>query len=178
MAAPGLIAVLAVRPRHRLTVLVVQARPLIAPAVLPRLATRALRGRLHEDAVVLAGHALQASQEADMMHDALRGDATGAMIAGQNKDLKALDEADKDFAEHAALIGEKIDRNRKVDLGPDVAARLVRWALVKDYGLDFPYRSPEFKSLEITGAKALVTLDCFDSSLYAFDTPAPVGFAI
>jgi sialate O-acetylesterase len=60
----------------------------------------------------------------------------------------------------------------------DVAARLVRWALVKDYGLDFPYRSPEFKSLEITGAKALVTLDCFDSSLYAFDTPAPVGFAI
>jgi diacylglycerol kinase family enzyme len=28
----------------------------VRPAVLPRLATRALRGRLHEDAVVLAGH--------------------------------------------------------------------------------------------------------------------------
>jgi diacylglycerol kinase family enzyme len=30
----------------------------VRPAVLPRLATRALRGRLHEDAVVLAGHDL------------------------------------------------------------------------------------------------------------------------
>ena len=31
----------------------------------------------------------------------------------------------------------------------DVAARLVRWALVKDYGMKLPYRSPEFKMLNL-----------------------------
>jgi len=60
----------------------------------------------------------------------------------------------------------------------DVAARLVRWALVKDYGLKLPYRSPEFKSLAITGSKALVTLDCFDSTLRPFDVDEARGFAI
>lgn len=60
----------------------------------------------------------------------------------------------------------------------DVAARLVRWALVKDYGLKFPYRSPEFKSLEIAGNKAIVTLDYFGSSLRPFDVTDAVGFAI
>lgn len=60
----------------------------------------------------------------------------------------------------------------------DVAARLVRWALVKDYGLKFPYRSPEFKSMEIKGAKAVVTLDCFGSFLRPFDVLEARGFAI
>ena len=60
----------------------------------------------------------------------------------------------------------------------DVAARLVRWALVKDYGFKFPYRSPEFKSLEIAGNKAIVTLDYFGSNLRPFDVAEAVGFAI
>lgn len=60
----------------------------------------------------------------------------------------------------------------------DVAARLVRWALVKDYGLKFPYRSPEFKSLEITGNKAVVTLDYFGSNLRPFDVAEAIGFAV
>lgn len=59
-----------------------------------------------------------------------------------------------------------------------VAARLVRWALAQDYGKKFPHRSPEFKSLAIDGAKALVTFDCFGGQLYAFDEPAVRGFAI
>jgi sialate O-acetylesterase len=60
----------------------------------------------------------------------------------------------------------------------DVASRLVRWALVKDYGLNFPYRSPEFKSIEIAGNKATVTIDCFGSSLRTFDVTEVRGFAI
>ncbi len=59
-----------------------------------------------------------------------------------------------------------------------VAARLVRWALVQDYGMKLPYRSPEFKSLAITGDKALVTFDCFGGQLYAFDETTVRGFAI
>jgi sialate O-acetylesterase len=44
-----------------------------------------------------------------------------------------------------------IDAGEGKDIHPKdkytVASRLVRWALVKDYGLKFPYRSPEFKSM-------------------------------
>lgn len=75
-----------------------------------------------------------------------------------------------------------IDLGEGKDIHPknkhDVAARLVRWALVKDYGLRFPYRSPEFKSLELSGAKATVTFDCFGSSLRPFDVNEAIGFAV
>jgi sialate O-acetylesterase len=75
-----------------------------------------------------------------------------------------------------------IDLGEGRDIHPrnkhDVAARLVRWALVKDYGMKLPYRSPEFKSLALAGNKATVTLDCFGSSLRPFDVPEAVGFAI
>jgi len=75
-----------------------------------------------------------------------------------------------------------IDLGEGKDIHPknkhDVAARLVRWALVKDYGMRFPYRSPEFKSLEISGNTATVTFDCFGSSLRPFGVNEAVGFAV
>jgi sialate O-acetylesterase len=74
-------------------------------------------------------------------------------------------------------LGEGKDIHPKNKYG--VAARLVRWALVKDYGLKFPYRSPEFSKLEINGGKAVVTLDLFGSSaLRPFDVADAVGFAV
>ena len=60
----------------------------------------------------------------------------------------------------------------------DVAARLVRWALVKDYGMTLPYRSPEYKSMTVEGSKATITLDTFGSSLRPFDVADARGFAI
>ncbi len=60
----------------------------------------------------------------------------------------------------------------------DVAARLARWALVKDYGMKFTYRSPQFQSLTITGNRAIITLDMFDTKLRPFDVGEPRGFAI
>lgn len=75
-----------------------------------------------------------------------------------------------------------IDLGEGKDIHPrnkhDVAARLVRWALVKDYGMKFPYRSPEYKSVQIVGNKATVTLDCFGSKLRPFDVTEARGFAI
>lgn len=66
-----------------------------------------------------------------------------------------------------------IDLGEGKDIHPrnkrDIASRLVRWALVQDYGLKFPYRSPEFKNLQIVGNKATLTIDCFGSTLRAFD---------
>ncbi|MEO6245600.1 MAG: sialate O-acetylesterase, partial [Opitutaceae bacterium] len=75
-----------------------------------------------------------------------------------------------------------IDLGEGKDIHPrnkhDVASRLVRWALVKDYGLKFPFRSPEYQSVEITGNKATVTIDCFGSTLRAFDVTDAKGFAV
>ncbi|MBC8126322.1 MAG: sialate O-acetylesterase [Gloeobacteraceae cyanobacterium ES-bin-144] len=75
-----------------------------------------------------------------------------------------------------------IDIGEGKDIHPknkaDVAARLVRWPLVKDYGMKLLYRSPEFESLKIDGAKALVTIDCFGSSLRPFDLAEARGFAV
>ncbi|NOT95698.1 MAG: sialate O-acetylesterase [Nitrospira sp.] len=75
-----------------------------------------------------------------------------------------------------------IDLGEGKDIHPknkhDVAARLVRWALVKDYGKTMPYHSPEFKNVTITGDKALVTIDCFGSNLRPFEVAEARGFAI
>lgn len=75
-----------------------------------------------------------------------------------------------------------IDLGEARDIHPrnkhDVAARLVRWALVNDYGFKMNYRSPEFKSLQIEGAKAVVTVDCHGSHLRTFDVDEVQGFAI
>ncbi|RBP41323.1 sialate O-acetylesterase [Roseimicrobium gellanilyticum] len=60
----------------------------------------------------------------------------------------------------------------------DVAARLVRWALAKDYGIKIAYRSPELKSHEIKGNKVTVTVDCFGSGLRTVDVNDVKGFAI
>jgi sialate O-acetylesterase len=75
-----------------------------------------------------------------------------------------------------------IDLGEGKDIHPrnkhDVAARLVRWALVKDYGMKLPFRSPEFQSLIITSNKATVNIDCFGSKLRPFGVEEAKGFAI
>jgi sialate O-acetylesterase len=75
-----------------------------------------------------------------------------------------------------------IDLGEARDIHPrnkyDVASRLVRWALVKDYGMKFPYRSPELKSSAFEGNKATITIDCFGSTLRSFDVTEVKGFAI
>ncbi len=75
-----------------------------------------------------------------------------------------------------------IDLGEGKDIHPrnkhDVAARLARWALVKDYGMTLPYRSPELKESVVQGNKVVVTLDCFGSEARAFDVQEARGFAI
>jgi sialate O-acetylesterase len=75
-----------------------------------------------------------------------------------------------------------IDLGEGRDIHPrnkhDVAARLVRWPLAKDYGMKMPYRSPEYKSMDVHENGVTVTFDCFGSSLRAFDVPEVRGFAV
>ena len=60
----------------------------------------------------------------------------------------------------------------------DVAGRLVRWALVKDYGMKFVHRSPELKECTFDGGKARVTLELFGSKLRPFDVLEARGFVL
>ena len=75
-----------------------------------------------------------------------------------------------------------IDLGEAKDIHPknkrDVAERLVRWPLVKEYGIKLPYRSPEFKTAVFDGGKATVTLDTFGSSIQTFDVAEARGFAV
>ncbi len=75
-----------------------------------------------------------------------------------------------------------IDLGEANDIHPknkrDVAERLARWALAKDYGMKLPYRSPEFKAAEFSKGKADVTLDTFGSSLRTVDVSDVKGFVL
>lgn len=75
-----------------------------------------------------------------------------------------------------------IDLGEGKDIHPknkrDVAERLARWALAKDYGIQIPYRSPEFKELKADGNKARVTFDHVGAGLKTFDVEEVRGFTI
>jgi len=73
-------------------------------------------------------------------------------------------------------IGEGKDihpRNKQ-----DVAKRLARWALAKDYGISVPCQSPTFVSKSREGSKIVLTFDHVDGGFRPFDVNEPRGFTI
>lgn len=73
-------------------------------------------------------------------------------------------------------LGEAVDIHPKNKL--DVGKRLARWALAKDYGVKIVYQSPQYKSMETEGNKAILTFDHVGGGLDLFDINTPVGFTI
>jgi len=76
-----------------------------------------------------------------------------------------------------------IDLGEASDIHPknkqDVANRLARWALAKDYGFDkLVYRSPVYASMEAADGAITVTFDHVGGGLDTFDFKELVGFAI
>jgi sialate O-acetylesterase len=76
-----------------------------------------------------------------------------------------------------------LDLGEAADIHPrdkrDVAERLARWALARDYGQKLVYRSPEYQSVAITGSQAVLTFDLFGSEkLRAHDAAELKGFAV
>jgi sialate O-acetylesterase len=75
-----------------------------------------------------------------------------------------------------------IDLGETQDIHPrnkqDVAKRLARWALARDYGIDVPYQSPTYKAMEKQGNKIVLTFDHVGAGLKPFDVGSPHGFAI
>ncbi|MFM9917450.1 MAG: methyl-accepting chemotaxis protein [Rhizobacter sp.] len=62
------------------------------------------------DGAIQAGSALQASQSADMMHDAVRGDAELAYIGALDKSPERIVEAKAGLAEHAKTFEEALSK--------------------------------------------------------------------
>lgn len=75
-----------------------------------------------------------------------------------------------------------IDTGEGKDIHPknkyDVARRLARWALANEYGFDIPFRSPQFKSMEIRGQEVILTFEHIGAGWRPFDVPDPRGFAV
>ncbi|MCM8536464.1 MAG: sialate O-acetylesterase [Lentisphaeraceae bacterium] len=70
-------------------------------------------------------------------------------------------------------LGEDKDIHPRKKL--QIAKRLVRWALVKDYGFKLTYSSPMYKSHETKGNKIIVTLD---QEVKTIDVRDVLGFTI
>lgn len=75
-----------------------------------------------------------------------------------------------------------IDVGEGKDIHPrnkqDVAKRLARWALARDYGVQVPYHSPQFKSMEKQEGRLVLTFDHVGGGLKTFDVGEPRGFAV
>lgn len=70
--------------------------------------------------------------------------------------------------------GKDIHPMNKVDVG----RRLARWALAKDYKVNIPFHSPQYKSMEKQPGKIVLTFDHVDGGWRPFDVNEPRGFSI
>jgi methyl-accepting chemotaxis protein len=72
-----------------------------------------------DDAVGM-GMALQSSQEADMMHDAVRGDVLLALFGAINKDNAQLEEAQKGLKEHSENFNKALEKLQTLPISSEV----------------------------------------------------------
>lgn len=75
-----------------------------------------------------------------------------------------------------------VDLGESADIHPrnkqDVAKRLARWALAKQYGFEIAYQSPLYRSVTFSQGKATVEFQHVGRGLDTFDVKEPVGFTI
>ncbi|MBK7005595.1 MAG: HAMP domain-containing protein [Burkholderiales bacterium] len=80
------------------------------------------------------GSALQSSQEADMMHDAIRGDVLLALVGATNADAKQIEESQKDLAAHAETFTKALQAITELPVAPEIKALVAETLpLVKTY---------------------------------------------
>ena len=83
---------------------------------------------------VSMGVALQNSQEADMMHDAVRGDVLLALMGTTSKDAKQIDEAQKDLVTHTEKFSKALQVLEDLPISPEVKDVVLKTLpLVKQY---------------------------------------------
>lgn len=95
-----------------------------------------------------------------------------------------LREAQTRTVNEVANTGQAVitDLGQANDIHPrekrDVAERLARWALAKDYGYDIHYRSPEYREMKIDAANVVLSFDHVGGGLDTDDINQPLGFAV
>ncbi|WP_114998281.1 methyl-accepting chemotaxis protein [Xanthomonas campestris] len=108
---------------HMLGVLVLVA--VIALLALGGVGYGGQRGLLDEiTAQVTSSDALRNHMQADMMHDALRGDVTTALLAASRKDAQAITAARASLGEHADDFRQSLAANRALPLEPALRKEL------------------------------------------------------
>ncbi|MDL5366902.1 methyl-accepting chemotaxis protein [Xanthomonas sp. NCPPB 2654] len=75
-------------------------------------------------AQVTSSDALRNHMQADMMHDALRGDVTTALLAGSRQDDAGIKAARASLVEHAAEFRQALADSRKLPLDPSLRTEL------------------------------------------------------
>jgi methyl-accepting chemotaxis protein len=73
-----------------------------------------------------SGLALQASQEADMMHDAVRGDVLLALFGALSQNTDQVAEAQKGLQEHTAVFAKNLDFLESLPISAEVKAMVVK----------------------------------------------------
>ncbi|QDL56787.1 HAMP domain-containing protein [Rhodoferax aquaticus] len=68
--------------------------------------------------------ALQASQEADMMHDAIRGDVFLALLGAAKTDAAQVAEAQKDLGDHVGVFAKNMEFLNSLEISDEVKANL------------------------------------------------------
>ena len=75
-----------------------------------------------------------------------------------------------------------IDIGEGKDIHPknkqDVAKRLARWALAKDYGINIPAQSPTYSSARVKDGKITLKIEHTGGGFRMFDVAEPIGFSI
>ena len=93
-----------------------------AVGAISMVSTAALSGSISD--VVESGKALQLSQQADMMHDAIRADAQQALLGALEKNSATIEEADKDLREHAEVLTGALNDLRALPLSAQTVSSL------------------------------------------------------
>ncbi|CTP88462.1 methyl-accepting chemotaxis protein [Xanthomonas translucens pv. poae] len=102
---------------HMLAILVLVA--VLALLALGGVGYNAQRGLLNAVAAqVISSDALRNHMQADMMHDALRGDVTTALLSASRQDAAGIKDAHASLVEHAAEFRQAVADNRELPLDP------------------------------------------------------------
>ncbi|WP_231108192.1 methyl-accepting chemotaxis protein, partial [Xanthomonas graminis] len=108
---------------HMLAILVLVA--VLALLALGGVGYSAQHGLLNAVAAqVISSDALRNHMQADMMHDALRGDVTTALLSASRYDAAGIKSAHASLVEHAAEFRQAVADNRKLPLDPALRTEL------------------------------------------------------
>ena len=101
--------------------------------------------------------ALQKSQDADMMHDAIRGDVLLAMFAASNQDASQLAEAEKDLKEHTANFQEALTALQALPVSDQVKQAVAKTSPVFRKYTDSAATIIKTAKVDDVSAQAMVT---------------------